>query len=216
MPRALSSRPPLSRDRLVDAALDLIDEGGVTALSMRKLGARLGVEAMTLYHYVPHKDALLDLVVERVTLRAAAAPAATPAAGWRERLSDFARGYRRVLLAHPRVLPLVSTRPIRSSEALGEFFQALSGLVGEGFAPRSAYFALQAVAMLVIGMAMAEAGEPAPGAEPAPDAPQEASYLEGLSALFPDAETFSRRHEAAFDFALGALLDGLDTRRGPG
>jgi AcrR family transcriptional regulator len=198
----------------VEAALALIDEAGLSALSMRKLGARLGVEAMTLYHYVPNKDALLDLVVERVAMSAAAAGAST-SADWRDRLAHFARRYRAQLIAHPKVLPLISTRPLRSPEALGEFSQALAQMVGQGFAPKDAYFALQAVAMLVIGMAIAEAGEPAPGAEPLAETPVNGGYAAALQGLFGEAEALEARHEDSFEFALAALLDGLNLRRQP-
>jgi TetR/AcrR family tetracycline transcriptional repressor len=173
---------------------------------------------MTLYHYVPNKDALLDLVVERVAMSAAAAGAST-SADWRDRLAHFARRYRAQLISHPKVLPLISTRPLRSPEALGEFSQALAQMVGQGFTPKDAYFALQAVAMLVIGMAIAEAGEPAPGAEPqaepATEAPVEGGYAAALQGLFGEAQALDTRHQDGFEFALAALLDGLNLRRNP-
>ena len=57
---------PLSREEIVDAALAIVDAEGLEALTMRRLGAALGVEAMTLYYHVPNKEALLDLTVERM------------------------------------------------------------------------------------------------------------------------------------------------------
>src|SRR5215469_8858987 len=60
------SRSTLTRDRIVDAALDVIDRAGLDGLSMRKLGAALGVEAMALYHHVGSKERLLEAVVERL------------------------------------------------------------------------------------------------------------------------------------------------------
>ena len=57
--RTRADRAGLSRAQVLDAALDLVDRDGVAALSMRRLGAELGVEAMTLYHYLPNKDACL-------------------------------------------------------------------------------------------------------------------------------------------------------------
>jgi len=68
--RTRADRAGLSREQVLDAALDLVDRDGVGALSMRRLGAELGVEAMTLYHYLPNKDALLDGIVERVMAQA--------------------------------------------------------------------------------------------------------------------------------------------------
>lgn len=207
---AASPRNPLSRDRIVDAALDLVDEVGIEGLSMRKLGARLGVEAMTLYHHVANKDALLDLLVERVTLAAAAAPADEPEA-WRERLEGFARRYRSALLARPRLLPLISTRPVRSPEAMGLFVKALGDLIQAGFAPKHAYYALNSLAILVVGMALAEAGPPI-GSGPPEQTAAEETYLERLSLLFDDPLELASRHQDAFDFALAAFLDGLALR----
>jgi hypothetical protein len=92
-------------------------------------------------------------------------------------------------------------------------------MVGQGFTPKDAYFALQAVAMLVIGMAIAEAGEPAPGAEPqaepATEAPVEGGYAAALQGLFGEAQALDTRHQDGFEFALAALLDGLNLRRNP-
>ena len=68
--RTRADRAGLSRGQVLDAALDLVDRDGVAALSMRRLGAELGVEAMTVYHYLPNKDALLDGIVERVMAQA--------------------------------------------------------------------------------------------------------------------------------------------------
>ncbi|MER6893289.1 TetR family transcriptional regulator, partial [Amycolatopsis sp. NPDC000740] len=64
--RRARPRAGLTRERVVDAALAFVDEHGIAALSMRKLGAELGVEAMTLYHYVPNKEALLDALIDRL------------------------------------------------------------------------------------------------------------------------------------------------------
>ena len=60
------TRPPLTRDRILDAAIRLADEGGLESVSMRKVGHALGVEAMSLYNHVANKDDLLDGMVERV------------------------------------------------------------------------------------------------------------------------------------------------------
>lgn len=66
VPRASTPRPPLSRERVIEAAVAVADERGVTAVSMRKVAERLGVEAMSLYHHVANKEAVLDGLVEEV------------------------------------------------------------------------------------------------------------------------------------------------------
>ncbi|MFJ3669977.1 TetR/AcrR family transcriptional regulator [Streptomyces sp. NPDC090106] len=101
----------LSRERVLASALDLVDRDGLSALSMRRLGAELGVEAMALYRYAASKDALLDGLVEALHLeleeRLAAAP---PRADRRAELERIARETYAVCLTHPQVVPLLSTR----------------------------------------------------------------------------------------------------------
>ena len=88
----------MSRAQVLDAALSLVDRDGVAALSMRRLGAELGVEAMTLYHYLPNKDAVLDGLVERVMAEAETGLADGP---WDQALTSYARSLRATLLRHP-------------------------------------------------------------------------------------------------------------------
>src|SRR5580658_7401701 len=103
--RGQGERAGLSRGLVLDAAVALVDRDGLDGLSMRKLGAALGVEAMTLYHYLPDKAALLDGLVEWVLERSAVAPAAE-SIPWDETLRRYAQALRSTLLAHPGVLPL--------------------------------------------------------------------------------------------------------------
>ena len=85
-----AQRAPLSMSAIVDAALGIVDAEGLERLTMRRLGASLGVEAMTLYHYVASKDVLLDRLVERVVTRATLV-GVDEGSGWRARLEAFAR-----------------------------------------------------------------------------------------------------------------------------
>ncbi|MFD8232545.1 TetR/AcrR family transcriptional regulator [Streptomyces sp. NPDC059696] len=106
----------LSRERVLAAALELVDRDGLPALTMRRLGAELGVEAMSLYRYAPGKTALLDGVVEALFLEledrlAEAEPAAVAASpAWRTELHRIARITYEVCLDHPQVTPLIFTR----------------------------------------------------------------------------------------------------------
>ena len=86
------SRSTLTRDRIVDAALDVIDRAGLDGLSMRKLGAELGVEAMALYHHVGSKERLLEAVVERLMSELDTDPGES--ADWLGVLRNMARAYR--------------------------------------------------------------------------------------------------------------------------
>ncbi|MGW6295505.1 TetR/AcrR family transcriptional regulator [Streptomyces sp. NPDC055058] len=107
----------LSRERVLAAALRLVDDEGLSALSMRRLGAELSVEAMALYRYAASKDALLDGLVEALYLeleeRLGTDPATGPEADGttvRERLHRIARATYDVCLDHPRAVPLLATR----------------------------------------------------------------------------------------------------------
>ena len=105
------SRPGMSTDRITAAALQIVDTEGSQALTMRRLGQALDRKVMTLYRYVPSKDALLDGVVARVLTDLAINPAA---ADWRQELRDLATSFRGLVLAHPNAVPLLVTRPLTS------------------------------------------------------------------------------------------------------
>lgn len=105
----------LNRERVLGAALALVDREGLSALSMRRLGTELGVEAMALYRYAASKDALLDGLVEALYLEleerlTAESDAAAGAPSWRTELHRIARATYEVCLAHPQAVPLLTTR----------------------------------------------------------------------------------------------------------
>lgn len=103
------ARTPLSRDRVLTAALALVDREGLSMLSLRRLAADLDVEAMAIYRYASSKAELLEGLVEKML-----APLAEIDLDgeWRPQLHAFASEFRRLALAHPHVLPLVATRPL--------------------------------------------------------------------------------------------------------
>ncbi|MFF8380242.1 TetR/AcrR family transcriptional regulator [Streptomyces sp. NPDC015661] len=112
-------RRRLSRERVLAAALDVVDREGLSALSMRRVAAELDVEAMALYRYAPSKDALLDGLVEQLYMelhadlaREEPAPLGQPPdlPEWRAELRRGACALYRISLAHPHVVPLLATR----------------------------------------------------------------------------------------------------------
>jgi AcrR family transcriptional regulator len=103
-----AGRRPLSCDRIVDAAVRYVDHDCLDGLSMRRLGAELGVEAMSLYRYFPSKAALLDAVVCRM-LADIALPDAAGGADWETPVRAYAESFRRICAEHPRLLPLLAT-----------------------------------------------------------------------------------------------------------
>jgi TetR/AcrR family tetracycline transcriptional repressor len=103
-----SARAPLSRDRIIDAAMCYVDANCLDDLSMRRLGSELGVEAMSLYRYFPSKAQLLDGVVCHA-LGSLELPPSAAAADWEAHVRAFARSFRRIAREHPRLVPLLAT-----------------------------------------------------------------------------------------------------------
>jgi AcrR family transcriptional regulator len=161
---APSTRLPLDRDRIIAAAVRFIDESGLPGLSMRRLGAVLGVEAMSLYRYVPGRENLLDAVVESIIdeMREDDDVLEKPRDGWQDFLQRLAHGVRRVALSHPRAFPLVASRPpeapwlrppLRSLTWVEAF---LNGLSEEGFTDEAAVAAYRAFTSFLLGHLLLE------------------------------------------------------------
>jgi AcrR family transcriptional regulator len=164
---ATTRTSPLTKAEIFSAALSIIDAEGVTALSMRRLARELGVEAMSLYHHVPNKQALLDGVVE-LSLTAQA-PANPPGGDWRDTVTAAVCGFRRALTSHPNVLPLMIAHPPTSPEASRMYIEGpLRFLVMQGFDDRDAAELFEAVFALSFGHAMLTTNYPAIAAEGVP------------------------------------------------
>jgi AcrR family transcriptional regulator len=159
-----SAKVPLDRERVVDAALEFIDEHGLPPLTMRRLGKSLGVEAMAVYRYIPGKEELLDAVVDRLVdgLRDDPEVLVSPADGWQDFLQRLAHGVRRVALAHPKAFPLVASRPpeapwlrppLRSLEWVEAF---LDGLEQDGFSDEAVVAAYRAFTSFLLGHLLLE------------------------------------------------------------
>lgn len=155
----------LDRRRVLGAAVVFIDQQGLRQLTMRRLGAHLGVDAMALYRYVPGREKLLDGIVETVIDELYGDPEAhmsTPAQDWRDYLRQLAHGVRRIALAHPQVFPLVATRPpaapwvrppLRSLRWMESF---LDTLLGRGFSDQGAVAAYRAFSSFLLGHLLLE------------------------------------------------------------
>jgi AcrR family transcriptional regulator len=204
-------RAGLTREKVLDAALELVDTHGLPALSMRKLGAGLGVEAMTLYHYFPSKAALLDSLVERVFGLALTEAPADDTAEWTDWLHQFARSMRTTLLRHPGALTLVATRPASTPEALRTVERALSRLRAAGLSLGRSMDVINSVATFVVGHTLAEVGQTPghEGTEPDPDHPD--APLDAVE--FPNfTEVLATRagldFDSRFETTLRILLTG--------
>ncbi len=198
---------PLTRERIVRAALGLVDRDGLKALSMRRLGAALGVDPMAVYYHLPNKEALLDALVEAVMAEIDLGvdhPEDPP----EERILGAARAYRDAMLAHRNALPIVLARGPSTLVALRPVELLLGILRGCGLAPEQALAGMNAIAAAVRGAAgmaaSADAGTHAQGLADTlaalPDNP-----FPHLREALPCAGTLER----GFEFGIRALARGL-------
>ncbi len=149
----VGERSPLSRRRILEAAVRFVDREGLEALSMRKLGAELGVEAMSLYNHVPHKSALLDGMVN-LLLGELEVPSEDK--DWEERIREAYRAFRRLAREHPNVFPLLVVRPPDSVDGAWLVEEFLETLRRAGFDAQTALHAFRALSSYTVGYAMAE------------------------------------------------------------
>jgi TetR/AcrR family transcriptional regulator, tetracycline repressor protein len=147
------SRKPLTRERVVETALALAEAEGADALTMRRLGRALGVEAMSLYRHVANRDDLLDALLEALVERH---EPLDPAAPWEDRVRAFARGARRTAHEHPQAFRLVALRPLRTPAVLARTDALLQALLDAGLPPERAVEALRLVGSFTTGYLLTE------------------------------------------------------------
>ena len=219
-----SGRATLDRRRVLGAAIEFIDSEGLAALTMRRLAAHLGVEAMALYRYVPGRENLLDGVVESVIDELYGDPDVHLAAahGWQDYLARLAHGVRRIALAHPEVFPLVATRPpaapwvrppLRSLRWVESF---LTTLIDSGFTEAAAVAAYRAYSSFLLGHLLLEVSQKGVKISPEdqPEGVPDAAAVTDLS-QYPTVvrlESMLSLDESAveFDEALENLLARLE------
>jgi AcrR family transcriptional regulator len=147
--------PSLTLERIVEAALYLIDSGGIAALTTRRLAAEMGVGAMTLYGYVRTKEELLDRVAESAL--SAMVPEPDPVLGWTGNLAAAARGIRERLTERPGTLEIMlATRNVSPGSLNPARDHMLAPLLDAGFSARSAVAAVSAVQVYAFGFALAQ------------------------------------------------------------
>lgn len=218
---AAARRRAVTRERLLEAAIALADAGGVEALSMRRLGQELGVEAMSLYHHVANKDALLDAVVERLVEEILQEIAADdgPERDWRATLRARSLAARRVMLRHPWLPGLLQTRTSMGPAVIRLHDGVLGVLVEGGFSYDLAHHALHALGSRVLGFAQ-EVFSPADGGDvDIPDpaamaelAPHIMAMLAAVEHEGPDTTLGWCDDQAEFEFGLDMVLEGLTVR----
>lgn len=201
-------RRSLTRERILRAGLDLADEAGIEAVSMRALGRVLGVEAMSLYHHVPNKAALVRGLVDLVWSEVSLAPGV---ADWRAAVRRTARSAFVTMLGHPWVMRAMATA---GGVARMRYVDASLGhLRRAGFTAEDAYHAHHVIEAYVIGFAHQALDNPTrdPAAE---RAAAEAAFRDVEPAAIPHLIEHAQLHlthpGSGFDFGLDLILDGLE------
>jgi TetR/AcrR family tetracycline transcriptional repressor len=167
----------LHGEDILAAAIGLIDDAGPEVLTMRQLGAALGVTAMSLYRHFASRDALLAEVVNRL----AATVEFAPADAWAGTLRNFAEGYRAMLLRHPRAVALLATHPLDPERGRTLIAPLLAGFAEAGIGDERAVTIVQSVAVFTLGHALAQVGGEPP--DPATAPYYDAWFEAGLDAM---------------------------------
>lgn len=213
-PAGDEKREPLTRRRVVEAALSVVDREGLVALTMRRLGVELGFEAMALYRHVPNKAALVDYVVEAVwSEMELPEPGGDP---WRT-LEELAHAFRRLARAHPNVFPVLAGRPVTLGGAMRPVEFTLRTLQEAGCSDELVAQAFRYLVGYAYGSVLREMGDRAAAA--APDAHLWYDLRQVPADQFPAIVAagphFARYDfDASFDWGLTAAVEGLKTQLG--
>lgn len=210
----------------MSAAVAIADTEGIGAVTMRRLGSAVGVEAMSLYHHLPGKEALLDGVVDtvigEVTDAIGRVESAEPAANWQSTLRRRFLTARSVMLAHPWAPGLIGTRTTVPASVYGYYDGLLATMVEGGFSYHLAHQALHSFGSMPLGFVQ-ELFSPAAGAGDA-DVDVAAEELAQMADLLPHvtAMVAAEIHDhdgdmlgwcdgqTEFEFTLDLLIDGLE------
>jgi AcrR family transcriptional regulator len=207
------SREPLSRDRVLRAALAVADDGGLPGLTIRSLAQRLGTKPMSLYHYVAGKDEILDGLVDLVF---AEIELPEPNGDWRGQMARRAHSARKALRRHPWSIGLLESRTTPGAATLRHHDATIAALRAGGFSIGQTAHAYAVLDAFVYGFAVQESSLPFEGPDGA------AEVAEPIMALmaageYPHLVEFAQEHAlkpgydfgAEFDFGLDLVLDGL-------
>ena len=211
MPRAAAKaeKEPLSSERIELAALELIEEEGMAAFSTRKLAARLGYEAMSIYHYFPSKGHLMDALVNRIVASELTVlePGSEP---WRAQLERSAWEWREMALKHPAMFPFLSMHRFNTPTALRWLNSVIGVMTRTGLAQETAVRLFRAVGYFLNGAMLDETAGYTRGpstVEPVPQNVMEREYPEVVAAgrWFAEPE-----RQNTFGIGLKLLLDGIE------
>ena len=203
-PPTLTERSALSRARIVQVAIDMIERDGEDAVSMRRIAAELGCGAMSLYNHVPNKDALLDAVAEDIM--ADFRFVTDPDADWRDQVRALVRAFRDISRRYPRCITVVIMRQLNTAAGLRPLESALGTARAAGFEGEVAVRIMRAFVAYALGSLVNEARlnhRPATG--------RAAVDPTRFPLIAEHADTLTRiDHEADFEFGLDLLITAVE------
>ena len=215
-------RVPLSRERVLRAAVALADESGIESLTMRTLGQKLGVEAMSLYNHVANKEDILDGMVDAVMseVNDAAGEVDVPAGEWKTAMRRRVLSAREVFLRHPWAPGILESRT-KASTQLMRYNDSVIGLfLTSGFSPDLTHHAMHALGSRALGFTQELSDDSQVDLE------QTKAFFQQMAGEYPNIAAMLKEvtHDAdttlgwcddqfEFEFALDLLLDGLERLR---
>ena len=209
-------RAPLNRDKVLNAAIDLADTGGIESMSMRKLGNALGIEAMSLYSHVANKGDLLDGMIDAVFGEIEVPSGRTE---WKSAMRQRAISVRSVMARHPWAIGLMESRTAPGPATLRHHDAVIGTLLAAGMSIELAAHTLSAVDSYTYGFALQERNVPSTTGETArlaqlilvQLASGEYPHLAELTLNHVMQPSYDRGNE--FAFGLDLILDGIETAR---
>ena len=223
-----SPRLPLNRERILVAAVEVADTGGLDSLTMRGLADALDVEAMSLYYHVANKEALLDgvaeMAVEEILEAIADLPGATGPEDWKEAMRSRILKAREVMLRHKWAPSVLESRTTMNGAILRYYHGFLEVFQAGGMSYDLAHHAMHALGSRALGFSQ-ELFDPTPGtseeaaseellAQMATELPLFVEFMEEIAHDDPEDQTLGWcDDQTEFEFALDLMLDGLDRLR---
>jgi AcrR family transcriptional regulator len=213
-------RVPLTRERVLDAAIKLADQGGIEALSMRKLGQELGVEAMAVYYHLASKDQVLDGIVDLVF-----SEIDLPIAGanWKTAMRQRAISLRDVLARHRWAIGMMEARPNPGAANLRHHDAVIGNLRAAGFDSAMVAHAYSLLDGYIYGFALTKMNLPFETPDQVAVAAQRMLQPAAMDA-YPNLVAFVSEHIMQpgyefgdeFEYGLDVILDGLERARDAG
>lgn len=213
-PRLMPARIPLTRERIAQAALALVDAVGLESFTMRGLGQQLGVDPMAIYHHLPNKDAVFDAIVEELW-SGVARTALRKGGDWQTRLFALFQAVRRHLLAHPRAALLMGTRPATTPALLRLIDQTLGHIAADDLPAQETMALLDCLMAFTVGKVLGEISQHQQPEKVAAAVqsltPQDHPHL--MQAL---AAGYAFAPDAQFEHGLRVLIAGWGAAPAPG